>query len=146
MVDEFRGERLWSTLYDGMFRGFGSQWFDRRSDVTLHDTCSLVLHLRQQVSSYFSVFIPPSLQSTFALCLRLLSIHSEATMSLFRLFRGKKWNPLRKRVDHIECSPDVLFPGSMIFMILVFLMPTTFTFYVVLALVSGCASRESFEL
>ncbi|XP_033215633.1 N-acetylglucosaminyl-phosphatidylinositol biosynthetic protein gpi1 isoform X2 [Belonocnema kinseyi] len=49
--------------------------------------------------------------------------------ALFRLFLGKKKNPLRERVDSCEYQPDQLFVGTLIFTILLFLMPTTWVYY-----------------
>ena len=59
-------------------------------------------------------------------------------MSFWRLFRGKKWNPLRKRVDTLSHSPDVVnhrfFIGTLLFTILLFLLPTTALYYAIFAL------------
>ena len=44
---------------------------------------------------------------------------------------GKKYNPLRDRVDSADCSVEQLFLGTIIFTILLFLFPTSLTFYCV---------------
>ncbi|KAJ3273225.1 phosphatidylinositol N-acetylglucosaminyltransferase subunit gpi1 [Terramyces sp. JEL0728] len=49
--------------------------------------------------------------------------------STFNLFRGKKRNPLRNRIDAAEYDLDQLLLGSTIFTILVFLLPTVAVFY-----------------
>jgi len=49
--------------------------------------------------------------------------------SLFRLFRGKKWNPLRKRVDTCDASVDQWLLGTLAFSVLLFLMPTVVSFH-----------------
>ncbi|MGH0115463.1 UNVERIFIED_CONTAM: hypothetical protein FKN15_000098 [Acipenser sinensis] len=54
--------------------------------------------------------------------------------SLWRLFRGKKWNVLRQRVDSCSYDPDQLFIGTLLFSILFFLLPTTVLYYLVLTL------------
>lgn len=51
--------------------------------------------------------------------------------SLWRLFLGRKHNPLRERVDSCEYSPDQLFVGTLTFTIILFLLPTTLMYYVV---------------
>ncbi|XP_062041638.1 phosphatidylinositol N-acetylglucosaminyltransferase subunit Q isoform X4 [Lepus europaeus] len=56
--------------------------------------------------------------------------------SLWRLFRGKKWNVLRQRVDSCSYDLDQLFIGTLLFTILVFLLPTTALYYLVFTLVS----------
>ncbi|RLV90253.1 N-acetylglucosaminyl-phosphatidylinositol biosynthetic protein [Spathaspora sp. JA1] len=64
----------------------------------------------------------------------------EVIKSLFQLFRGKKYNILRNRIDNltttIQTSPtggfeyvDQLLLGTLIFMILILLLPTVFAFY-----------------
>lgn len=54
--------------------------------------------------------------------------------SLFQLFRGKKYNVLRKRIDHIDMyggqfEIDRLLLGTLLFMVAIFLLPTVFAFY-----------------
>lgn len=56
----------------------------------------------------------------------------EMLKSLTQLFRGKKYNVLRNRIDSLEEDQfrvDQLLLGTFIFMILVYLLPTTFAFY-----------------
>ncbi|EDO19190.1 hypothetical protein Kpol_1050p47 [Vanderwaltozyma polyspora DSM 70294] len=49
--------------------------------------------------------------------------------SLFNLFCGKKFNVLRNRVDHHNFEIDQLLLGTLLFIILVFLLPTVLAFY-----------------
>lgn len=58
--------------------------------------------------------------------------------SLLRLFLGKKYNPLRNRIDSITCEPDQLFVGTILLTICIFLLPTTALFYFVFALLRIC--------
>lgn len=56
----------------------------------------------------------------------------EMLKSLMQLFRGKKYNVLRSRIDSIEKDDyriDQLLLGTFCFMILIYLIPTTFAFY-----------------
>ncbi|XP_017881602.1 N-acetylglucosaminyl-phosphatidylinositol biosynthetic protein gpi1 isoform X2 [Ceratina calcarata] len=62
---------------------------------------------------------------------RLFNIQLKGITALFRLFLGKKKNPLRKRVDSCLYQPDQLFVGTLLFTILLFLMPTTWAYYAV---------------
>ena len=57
--------------------------------------------------------------------------------SLWRLFRGKKWNVLRKRVDSASFDVDQLFVGTLLFTVLLFLLPTVALYYVVFMGVRG---------
>jgi hypothetical protein len=50
-------------------------------------------------------------------------------VSLFRLFRGKKWNVLRKRVDSTEYTMDQLLVGMLLFSMLFCTFPTVMAYY-----------------
>ena len=75
----------------------------------------------------------------YAYARRIFVSQSCALMSLWRLFRGKKFNPLRNRVDS---SPhenvEQLFVGTLAFTILLFLYPTTLVYYAVFAVLESC--------
>ncbi|WAQ95753.1 PIGQ-like protein [Mya arenaria] len=62
---------------------------------------------------------------------RLYRLQVYALGSLWRLFRGKKWNVLRQRVDSAVYDADQLFVGTLLFTVLLFLLPTTGLYYVV---------------
>ncbi|GBM87347.1 Phosphatidylinositol N-acetylglucosaminyltransferase subunit Q [Araneus ventricosus] len=62
---------------------------------------------------------------------RLYGYQFIALSSLWRLFRGKKWNPLRQRVDSYTYNIHQLFLGTLIFTVLLFLLPTVVIYYVV---------------
>ncbi|RMY92542.1 hypothetical protein D0862_09458 [Hortaea werneckii] len=53
--------------------------------------------------------------------------------SLFHLFRGKKRNPLRNRVDSCDYDLDQLLLGTILFTLLFFLLPTVAVFYATFA-------------
>lgn len=56
----------------------------------------------------------------------------EMLKSLTQLFRGRKYNVLRNRIDSLDEDQfriDQLLLGTFIFMILIYLLPTTFAFY-----------------
>ncbi|TQS37872.1 hypothetical protein Golomagni_01639 [Golovinomyces magnicellulatus] len=50
-------------------------------------------------------------------------------LSLFQLFRGKKHNVLRKRIDSCDYDLDQLLLGTILFTLLFFLLPTVLVFY-----------------
>lgn len=52
-----------------------------------------------------------------------------AMISLFYLFCGKKRNILRQRIDYDYFELDELLMGTLLFIVLVFLMPTVLSFY-----------------
>ena len=49
--------------------------------------------------------------------------------ALWHLFRGRKWNVLKERVDSSQYDLGELITGTILFTILVFLMPTTLVYY-----------------
>jgi phosphatidylinositol glycan class Q protein len=53
--------------------------------------------------------------------------------SLFHLFRGRKRNVLRNRIDSCDYDLDQLLLGTILFTLLVFLLPTVFVFYLTFA-------------
>ncbi|KAH3862458.1 hypothetical protein DPMN_025425 [Dreissena polymorpha] len=65
---------------------------------------------------------------------RLYRLQIYALGSLWRLFRGKKWNVLRQRVDSAVYDVDQLFVGTLLFTVLLFILPTSALYYVVFTL------------
>jgi len=54
-------------------------------------------------------------------------------LSLFQLFRGKKHNVLRKRIDSCDYDLDQLLLGTILWTLLLFLLPTVVVFYLTFA-------------
>ncbi|XP_023677835.1 phosphatidylinositol N-acetylglucosaminyltransferase subunit Q isoform X2 [Paramormyrops kingsleyae] len=65
---------------------------------------------------------------------RLYCLKIYGLSALWRLFRGKKWNVLRQRVDSCSYDLDQLFIGTLLFTILLFLLPTSALYYLVFTL------------
>lgn len=61
---------------------------------------------------------------------KLYSWELKATKSLFYLSCGKKINNLRNRIDYQNFELDQLLMGVLFFIILIFLTPTIFSFYI----------------
>lgn len=61
----------------------------------------------------------------FIISNRIFLLQVSALTSFGRLFMGKKWNILRKRVDSCDYDMNQLLVGTIIFTILLFLIPTT---------------------
>jgi len=59
---------------------------------------------------------------------------------------GQKYNPLRDRVDSADNNVEQLFLGTIIFTILLFLMPTTVTFFSVFLALKLVANGVTFIL
>ncbi|KAK1275440.1 hypothetical protein QJS04_geneDACA004020 [Acorus gramineus] len=60
----------------------------------------------------------------------LYSQQIQALASLWRLFRGRKWNPLRQRFDSYDYTVKQHVVGSLLFTPLLLLVPTTSVFYI----------------
>lgn len=60
----------------------------------------------------------------------LYSRQIQALASLWRLFRGRKWNPLRRRLDSYNYTVEQHVVGSLLFTPLLLLLPTTSVFYI----------------
>ncbi|KAK9097391.1 hypothetical protein Sjap_022888 [Stephania japonica] len=60
----------------------------------------------------------------------LYSLQVQAFAALWRLFRGRKWNPLRKRFDSYDYNVEQHVVGSLLFTPLLLLLPTTSVFYI----------------
>ena len=55
--------------------------------------------------------------------------------SLWNLFRGKRYNVLRNRIDSWDYDVDQLLLGTILFTLLAFLYPTVLTYYALFATV-----------
>lgn len=73
----------------------------------------------------FLKFLNLCLICFFIISNRVFTLQFSALKSLGRLFMGKKWNILRERVDSCDYNMNQLLVGTMIFTILLFLLPTT---------------------
>jgi hypothetical protein len=67
----------------------------------------------------------------FIYAFRIFQIEHESLNALFRLFRGKKLNPFRNRIDSYSYNVDQLFIGTLGFCIVFFLMPTVHLYFIV---------------
>src|SRR5205809_2802508 len=70
-------------------------------------------------------------------------------ISLFHLFRGRKRNVLRNRIDPCDYDLDQLLLGTILFTLLFFLLPTVIVFYLTFAsarmiIISLKAALETF--
>ncbi len=73
----------------------------------------------------FLKFLNLCLICFFVISHRISTLQISALKSLGRLFMGKKWNILKDRVDTCHYDLNQLLVGTLIFTILLFLVPTT---------------------
>lgn len=64
---------------------------------------------------------------------RIFNWQLSIIVSLFHLFRGKKRNVLRNRIDNCDYDLDQLLLGTILFTLLFFLLPTVVVFYITFA-------------
>ncbi|KAL7752748.1 pig-Q [Sorochytrium milnesiophthora] len=69
----------------------------------------------------------------YTLSARIFNWQISIMLSLFYLFQGKKWNVLRKRLDTCDYGIDQLLLGTIVFTLLLFLLPTTAVYYLYFA-------------
>ena len=79
----------------------------------------------------FLKFLNLCLICFFVFSLRIFRLQVSALKSLARLFMGKKWNILRKRVDSCNYDTSQLLMGTILFTILLFLLPTTGMYFLI---------------
>ncbi|XP_033748596.1 uncharacterized protein LOC117333407 isoform X2 [Pecten maximus] len=72
---------------------------------------------------------------------RLYRLQVYTLSALWRLFRGKKWNTLRQRVDSSSFDVDQLFVGTLLFTVLLFMLPTTMLYYTVFTMITLCSTQ-----
>ncbi|KAA8528979.1 hypothetical protein F0562_033533 [Nyssa sinensis] len=70
----------------------------------------------------------------------LYSQQIRAIAALWRLFRGRKWNPLRQRFDSYDYTVEQHIVGSLLFTPLLLLLPTTSVFYIFFTIINTTIS------
>ncbi|KAL6994189.1 hypothetical protein U1Q18_012296 [Sarracenia purpurea var. burkii] len=79
--------------------------------------------------------------STLHLLISHLYSHQiQAIAALWRLFRGRKWNPLRQRYDSYDYTVEQHIVGSLLFTLLLLLLPTTSVFYIFFTIMKSTIS------
>ena len=68
---------------------------------------------------------------------RLYQLEVRWLVRLWRLFRGRRWNPEKQRVETWPYTLEQLFLGTLCFTILLFLFPTVLLYYTVFVVVSS---------
>ena len=82
----------------------------------------------------FMKFLNLSLICFFIISTRVFLLQVSALKSLARLFMGKKWNVLKNRVDSCNYDTNQLLMGTVLFTVLLFLLPTTGMYFVIFLL------------
>ncbi|KAI9682728.1 MAG: phosphatidylinositol N-acetylglucosaminyltransferase subunit gpi1 [Trizodia sp. TS-e1964] len=78
-------------------------------------------------------FLTLHIYSFYTASARIFDWQLAIIISLFHLFRGKKRNVLRNRIDSCDYDLDQLLLGTILFTLLFFLLPTVIVFYLAFA-------------
>ena len=94
--------------------------------------CAFFIGISPLIALLFDLIIIYSVHFIlfFRIASRLYSWQVKALLSLFHLFRGKKWNTLRNRLDSNDYEMDQLLLGTVLFTLLFFGFPTIAVYYV----------------
>jgi phosphatidylinositol glycan class Q protein len=87
--------------------------------------------------SDFLAFLTLHVYCFYMVAARIFNWQLVILYSLFNLFRGKKRNILRNRIDSCDYDLDQLLLGTSLFTLLTFLFPTIVIYYVTFAVVKG---------
>ncbi|KAL1961264.1 hypothetical protein VTO42DRAFT_3210 [Malbranchea cinnamomea] len=90
---------------------------------------SMSIAMFSDLLSIFTVHI----YSFYIASARIFNWQLTIIISLFHLFRGKKRNVLRNRIDSCDYDLDQLLLGTILFTLLFFLLPTVLVFYITFA-------------
>lgn len=117
--------QIWSTLW--FFMGFVFRYFMKGLAIS-----GIVFGLTVPASLCIDMLKLATLHlSTLHWLISLLySQQIQALASLWRLFRGRKWNPLRQRFDSYDYTVEEHVVGSLLFTPLLLVVPTTSVFYI----------------
>lgn len=88
------------------------------------------------LSSDFLAFMTLHVYCFYMVAARIFNWQLVILNSLFNLFRGKKRNILRNRIDSCDYDLDQLLLGTSLFTLLMYLFPTVLIYYLTFALVS----------
>src|SRR5271169_5971863 len=91
---------------------------------------SLSISLLSDILSLLTMHI----SSFYVAAARIYDWQLSILISLFHLFRGKKRNILRDRIDSCDYDLDQLLLGTIMFTLLAFLFPTVMVFYIAFAI------------
>ena len=129
-LSQFLGSRCLYILgfWEIFYRDFISRYLPSLLPLLPPLTSSLGLTLTLSLLHDFFKFLNLCLICFHIFSSRLLSLQLSALVSLGRLFMGRKWNVLRKRVDSCDYQTSQLLVGTILFTTLFFLLPTTGVF------------------
>lgn len=133
-LTEFLGHFFMYHIY--LWKGYLHLLKPVFSTILWCSSCVGVLGLSAQICLLQDIISTTTLHiyCYYVYAARLYRLQVYVLSALWRLFRGKKWNVLRHRVDSASFDVDQLFVGTLLFTIFLFLLPTTALYYTVFTL------------
>eukprot|EP00038_Savillea_parva_P014777 m.12088 g.12088 ORF g.12088 m.12088 type:complete len:381 (-) comp2907_c0_seq1:462-1604(-) len=107
--------------------------------VMLSVTSRMGLRVMAALVQDMLVLLTVHFQAFFVYSRMLHRLNLSVLGSTFRLFRGKKSNPLRCRTDSYDYAPDQLLFGTVLFAISLFVYPTVAMFHAALSILWATA-------
>ena len=120
---------LWRELYKEILNVYLGTWLYAVIFVSPFGL-ALMLCLIHDILKFTMICIT----CLYVISAKLYSYQISALMSLSRLFMGTKYNVLKKRIDFCYYDASQLLLGTILFTILLFLLPTTSMYYFILLL------------
>lgn len=120
---------LWHALYKEVLNVYLDAWLYAVLFVSPFGL-ALMLCLIHDILKFTMICIT----CLYIISAKLYSYQISTLMSLSRLFMGTKYNVLKKRIDFCYYDASQLLLGTILFTILLFLLPTTAMYYFILLL------------
>jgi len=118
----------WSVITSSL-SSFGNTIVNIVAGIGFVGGLSMQLSVAMDIIS-FSTF---QITSFYTASARVYSLQLNVLSSLWKLFRGKKYNPLKGRIDTCDYDTDQLLLGTLLFTLIFFLLPTTMIYYLFFA-------------
>ena len=120
---------LWRELYEEILNVYLDTWLYVIILISPFGL-ALMLCLVHDILKFTMICIT----CLYIISAKLYAYQISALMSLSRLFMGRKYNVLKKRIDLCHYDASQLLLGTILFTILLFLLPTTGMYYFILLL------------
>ena len=133
--------KLWREVYKEIIEAYSETWLYAILVVSPFGL-TLMLSLIHDILKFAMMCIT----CLYIISAKLYSYQVSALMSLARLFMGRKYNVLKNRIDSCDYNASQLLLGTVLFTILLFLLPTTSMFYFILLLLKLMSSSVQLSI
>jgi len=133
--------KLWREVYKEIIEAYSETWLQAILVVSPFGL-TLMLSLIHDILKFAMMCIT----CLYIISAKLYSYQVSALMSLARLFMGRKYNVLKNRIDSCDYNASQLLLGTVLFTILLFLLPTTSMYYSILLLLKLMSSSVQLSI